>query len=1150
MTEAKKILIVEDEFVIALDLASSLERAGYIICGHITKGEEVLTAIVNSKPDLILMDVKLDGDIDGVDTAQIVRDNFDIPVIFLTSYSNKKIIDRAKKVNPFGYIIKPFEDKELLTNIEIAFFKHETELKLKDSEKKYRELSESIQQIVFECDKDGLINYINEPGMQMLGITPYEKKTGLKLADFFSTENFNQVIERINSGINFTSLNVNREYLLKNRLSKHIYVEEFVSPIYMNGTISGYRGILVDVTSKKLKSSLQALYNKLTLVFNNANDKPEAILKYILYELKYIFLHIDEIYFKQFDHTNQQVIIHYSDPLKPKKIIQGITKSMVQFKPLHLFGPLLDHHNEVHNGGDPKVSCWCGFPILYEDVTLGVFALQSHNNDLALTATDFENLTDFFSSAQSLLERLSYLKMIKRSEKKYKYLVNSITEGIVQLDFHNNVTYVNSQLCKITGQFAADLIGKNVFEAFNFVPENKLIIQNKLLNNKEGFKSQYPMQVTTTEGIAKDLLINTSPLINDKGRFIGALATVNDVSENKAQVRLVNESEQKFKAIFQQAAVGVAIINSMTGEILEVNQKYCGILGYTAEELRTKTFKELTYKEDVYVDIERMADLLAGKIVDFTIEKRKVQKNGDLVWVSLTVSPLWKPGEKPTSHIAILENISKRKIVEDALIVSEEEKEDILKAMPDSFIVVNRDGIVTNTYLKNNHLFLNKHAGGNINGLDCKTAFVGTLCYLIHENLFYFQEGDDVVVKQFELHEGKTVNWFEIRFVRIKHHHLLVVIRDVTSNTKNINEIKKFYNIIEQTKELIMITDKKGLIEYINPMFTEVTGYSSAEVIGKLPSVLKSNKHNKVFFAELWDTILAGQPFKVELTNSKKNGELYIEEKIITPLINSEGEITNFISTGRDITEDKKRAKKILTYQKFEKTLEKKEQKYRTLSLIQGQENERKRIARELHDGLGQMLTVAVANLDKLKGNNLSTKENKNKIHIASEMISEIIQESRRISYNLSPGGLYEFGLNAIITQFANSINRSYENIKISYESNLKSARFKNDVEINLYRIIQETIQNSLKHSKCTTIKICIHYDGELLKLGMSDNGIGFNLKHLENGSRHFNGIKNIQERARIIDSKLSFLTSKGNGCNIDLTLKLKHTNYDKNISG
>lgn len=115
--------------------------------------------------------------------------------------------------------------------------------------------------------------------------------------------------------------------------------------------------------------------------------------------------------------------------------------------------------------------------------------------------------------------------------------------------------------------------------------------------------------------------------------------------------------------------------------------------------------------------------------------------------------------------------------------------------------------------------------------------------------------------------------------------------------------LRKLSMVVEQTTDSVFITDPRGLIEYVNPAFEELTGYSADEVIGHTPALVKSNAHDKDFFKEMWDTILAGKAFHHTFINLRKDGTFFYEEKLITPLVDNEKNISHFVSTGRDVTD-------------------------------------------------------------------------------------------------------------------------------------------------------------------------------------------------------------------------------------------------------
>src|SRR3989337_681546 len=125
--------------------------------------------------------------------------------------------------------------------------------------------------------------------------------------------------------------------------------------------------------------------------------------------------------------------------------------------------------------------------------------------------------------------------------------------------------------------------------------------------------------------------------------------------------------------------------------------------------------------------------------------------------------------------------------------------------------------------------------------------------------------------------------------------------------------LKKLSSVVEQTADLVVITDKGGVIEYVNPTYEKFTGYTKEEAIGKTPRILKSGKHDDKLYETLWKTILSGEVFRGVLINRRKNGELYYEEKTITPIRDTQGNITYFVSTGKDITERKRSDEELRT---------------------------------------------------------------------------------------------------------------------------------------------------------------------------------------------------------------------------------------------
>ena len=164
-----RILIVEDENIIALDLRARLTGLGYDVPPPISTGEEAIQNVMSLHPQLVLMDVVLKGQIDGVQAAEQIRAHYDVPIIYLTAYSDERTLQRAKVTEPYGYVLKPFEDRELYTAIEMALHKHQMEQQLRESERWLSTTLRSIGEALIATDAEGRVRLMNPVAETLTG---------------------------------------------------------------------------------------------------------------------------------------------------------------------------------------------------------------------------------------------------------------------------------------------------------------------------------------------------------------------------------------------------------------------------------------------------------------------------------------------------------------------------------------------------------------------------------------------------------------------------------------------------------------------------------------------------------------------------------------------------------------------------------------------------------------------------------------------------------------------------------------------------------------------------------------------------------------------------------------------------------------------
>ncbi len=164
-----RILVVEDDRIISKDIQSTLERLGHEVCDAAVLGEEALEKAVEQRPDLVLMDIKLAGDLDGVETAAHIREQLQIPVIFLTAYSEDTTLQRAKITEPYGYLVKPLVERDLRIGIEMALHKHQAERRMAERERWFTNTLTSIGEAVIATDPEGQIRFMNSLAESITG---------------------------------------------------------------------------------------------------------------------------------------------------------------------------------------------------------------------------------------------------------------------------------------------------------------------------------------------------------------------------------------------------------------------------------------------------------------------------------------------------------------------------------------------------------------------------------------------------------------------------------------------------------------------------------------------------------------------------------------------------------------------------------------------------------------------------------------------------------------------------------------------------------------------------------------------------------------------------------------------------------------------
>jgi len=275
-----RILVVEDEVIIAQDIQNMLKKLGYAVSAVASSGEEAIKRVAETLPDLVLMDIVLEGDMDGVEVAGQIRDCFDIPVVYLTAYSDDTTLQRAKITEPYGYILKPFQERELYTNIEMALYKHKMEGKLKESEQWLSTTLKSIGDAVIATDTKGFVTFMN-PIAEVLTGWKQEDAGGKPLTDIFDIINKgtgkrveDPVTKILREGV---VVGLEKHTVLIHKDGTRLPIDDSGAPIRdEKGNMAGVVLVFRDITEReRAEEDLQAAYDQSVIYAQELKEQIE-----------------------------------------------------------------------------------------------------------------------------------------------------------------------------------------------------------------------------------------------------------------------------------------------------------------------------------------------------------------------------------------------------------------------------------------------------------------------------------------------------------------------------------------------------------------------------------------------------------------------------------------------------------------------------------------------------------------------------------------------------------------------------------------------------------------------------------------------------------------------------------------------------------
>ncbi|NQW99301.1 PAS domain S-box protein, partial [bacterium] len=254
------------------------------------------------------------------------------------------------------------------------------------------------------------------------------------------------------------------------------------------------------------------------------------------------------------------------------------------------------------------------------------------------------------------------------------------------------ITDVNDASVQATGVARESLIGTDFSDYFTEPEKARESYRRVFL---EGFVRDYPLALRHASGRVIEVLYNATVYRDEQGQVLGVVAAARDISERKRAETAMRESEGKFRAIFDEAPLGVALINSLTGHIYEVNVKFAEIAGRARAEMATIDWMGITHPDDVQEDLDQMARLNAGEITGFHMNKRYRRPDGSYVWIHMTIAPITVANRTQPRHLCMIEDITERKQAEEKLRLAGIYNRSLLEASLDPLVTISSEGKIT-----------------------------------------------------------------------------------------------------------------------------------------------------------------------------------------------------------------------------------------------------------------------------------------------------------------------------------------------------------------------------------------------------------------------------------------------------------------------
>ncbi len=655
-----RIMVVEDEGIIAQDIKNCLEGLGYLVPDVVFTGREAIARAEELRPDLVLMDIVLKGDIDGIETAAEIRRLYNIPIVYLTAYEDDRTLKRAKLTEPLGYILKPFEERYLRSSIEMALYKHQMETKLKENERWLNAILKSVGDAVIVTDEYGFIKFLNPVAEALTGWTMQEASGKriyelLKLIDEDTREPMKNPIERVLAE-NIVIGRSNHTILI-GRNGREISIDHSSSPLRDDkGRLTGAVIIIQDITERKIsENALRESETKFRNLFDFATDA----------------IFVQSLNGRIISVNNQacNLLGYTKEELGKMKFSELINENIID-NTFMIYSSLKEKGNYQFETQYKKKDG------AYVDVEISMRLIKLLEEEVV----------------QLFVRDITDRKLTQEKIDMLAQAIKGITECVSITDLNDKVIFVNDAFETIYGYSKEEILGKSILMIRS--SSNPSDINTEIIENTAKGGWQGEIINRSKEGREFPVYLSTSILKNDKGIPVAYIGIASDITERKKAEEAVKQSEKRFQDLYDSAPDMYFSITP-AGRVKSVNNYGAEYLGYEIEELIGKEIWKVIHPEDRESVSERINEIFSKKTESAKLEFRKIRKDGSIIWVNESTRLISDVNGIPQELFIICRDITTNREFQNALLESEKKYRNLAQNSP---VSVARFSMITNDF--------------------------------------------------------------------------------------------------------------------------------------------------------------------------------------------------------------------------------------------------------------------------------------------------------------------------------------------------------------------------------------------------------------------------------------------------------------------